>query len=64
MEENMEQENALLPDDSARLDFVLPVVGGDMTASTDRRLTALLSAALAGHTGRELIDHAMKVVVK
>lgn len=46
--------------DSAMLEWLLPVLGGDNTALADRRAAALGAGILVGLAGRDLVTYAME----
>lgn len=47
------------PTDTQRLEWLLPVVSGGISAEADRRTLALGTALISGLEGRALIDKAM-----
>lgn len=46
--------------DKARLAWVLPIVDGSDSATSNRRTAALLHGLLLGLSGTALVDHAMR----
>lgn len=46
--------------DARRLDWIMPILGGDDTKEADRRALALAAQLVNGLSGRDMIDAAMK----